>query len=97
VSYEQTADAEKKVGEVVHFYPKAGAVAVLLTDGGLSVGDAIRISGQGVEFEQRIESLQLDGRPVQAVEQGRVVGIKVVERARPGAIVYRIGRSRLPR
>ena len=82
---------EQKLGEVIHFYPKVNAAAILLTDGDLAVGDVIRISGHGMEFEQRVESLELDRQPVQRIAKGCVAAIKVVEKVRPGAIVCKIG------
>ena len=50
---------EKEVGKVTHFYDKI-SVGVIDLSGPLKVGDNIHIQGAHDDFEQEVESMQLD-------------------------------------
>lgn len=79
--------AEMLIGEVMDYFAKVGVVAIRLT-GSLNVGDRIKIKGGEHEFEQNVESIQIDRNPVDRADDGDEVGIKVVERAHKGNKVY---------
>ena len=81
---------KEKVGEVFHYFTKAGVAAINLTDGYLEVGDTILFQGITTNFTQKIESLQIENAVVQRAELGQSVGIKVKERVREKDFVYRI-------
>lgn len=79
---------KQDVGEVVNYYRKVGAAEVRLWRP-LEVGDEIIIQGRTTgALIQRVESLQVDGNPVESVESGRA-GLLVEDRVRPGDLVYR--------
>ena len=81
--------AEKKVGEVFSYYSKIGVAAVKLT-GTLSVGDKIRIKGNVTNFEQTVDSMQIEKESVQKAGSGQSVGIKVKDKVRTGDLVLKI-------
>jgi translation initiation factor IF-2 len=81
---------EAKVGEVVKFFAKPSVAAILVTGDSLKVGDTIHIKGHTTDFAQRIESMQIDNQPVTEAKTGDDVGIKVIERARPGDVAYKV-------
>jgi len=54
------------------------------------VGDKIHIKGHTTDFEQVVESMQIENRPVEEAKAGDDVGIKVKERVRPNDTVYRV-------
>ena len=81
---------EEKIGEVVKFFGKPGVVAIKVTSGELTVGNRIHIKGHTTDFEDLIESMQVDNQPVERAGPGHLVGIKVKERAREGDAVYRL-------
>ncbi|MEM3586869.1 MAG: hypothetical protein QXO71_06040, partial [Candidatus Jordarchaeaceae archaeon] len=56
----------------------------------LSVGDTIRIVGATTDFQQKVESMQIEKVSVQKAKAGDSVGIKVKERVRPNDIVYKL-------
>ncbi|MBI5253725.1 MAG: translation elongation factor-like protein, partial [Euryarchaeota archaeon] len=58
--------------------------------GTLSVGDNIRIKGATTDFEQKVESMQIEHASVQKAESGTSIGIKVKDRVRPNDVVYKI-------
>ncbi len=76
-----------EIGKVTHYYPKIG-VAVVELKAPLKVGDKILIRGSTTNFEQMVESMQIEHQDVQSAEAGKSVGLKVVQRVREGDIVY---------
>ncbi len=80
---------ETPVGKVSHYFAKIGVAAIEI-QGEMNVGDRIRIAGHSTDFEQEVESMQLEHEFIQKAETGQSVGIKVVERVREGDVVYKI-------
>ena len=77
------------VGKVDHYYSYLGVAVISLTQGGLQVGDYIKISGKTTNFEQRVDSMEVDHQSVQWAQTGQIFGLKVKEHAREHDIVYR--------
>jgi selenocysteine-specific translation elongation factor len=67
-------------------------VGVVKLTAGLKVGDTLRLSGHGAEFQQSVTSMQLDHVAVETALAGTEVAIKVEQRVREGTQVYRITR-----
>ncbi len=81
---------EEKIGVIIHFFTNVNVAAIKITAGELKVGDTIHIVGAHTDFKQRIDSMEIDRNPVQMVQVGDDVGIKVKERTREHDIVYKI-------
>lgn len=81
--------AKKPVGKVVHWYDKL-SVAVLNLNGALKVGDAIQIKRGDEEFEETIESMQVDHKSVSSAKKGDEVAIKLSQRAKEGAEIFKV-------
>ncbi|MCD6403715.1 MAG: translation elongation factor-like protein [Nanoarchaeota archaeon] len=79
----------EEVGRVTHFFNKI-SVAVVELNGTLKVGDNIRIKGKNTDFEQTVESMQIEHKPVEEAGPGDSIGLKVKERVREGDIVYKL-------
>ncbi|MBS7635302.1 translation elongation factor-like protein [Candidatus Bathyarchaeota archaeon] len=79
----------KEVGRVTHYFTKIGVAVVNLTDT-LSVGDKILVRGSVTNFEQTVESMQIEHKNVNIAQSGQSVGLKVNQRVREGDKVYRI-------
>ena len=67
---------EKEVGTFTHFYDKI-SVGVIELSGGLKAGDKIHIQGAHDDFEQKVESMQLDHKDVKSAKKGEIIAIKV--------------------
>ena len=67
---------ETQVGKVTHFYDKI-SVGVIELSGGLKVGDKIHIQGAHDDFEQTVESMQLEHKNIQSGKKGQAIAIKV--------------------
>ncbi len=81
---------KEKVGKVFTYFSKAGVAGIKLTDGSLSVGDTISIEGATTNFEQKLESMQIDKETVETAGPDQSIGIKVNDRVRPNDVVYKI-------
>jgi putative protease len=79
----------KLVGRVTHFYPKISVGVIELTDE-LRVGDRIRIKGATTDLEQAVESMEIEHERVEVARAGDSIGLKVVDRVRPGDKVYKL-------
>ncbi len=82
---------EKEIGRVMRYFSKIGVAAIRITDGELKVGDSIRIKGSSTDFEQVVESMQIEHEFVEKAEAGKDVGIKVKEKVRDNDKIYLTG------
>ena len=81
--------SEELIGTISHYFPKLQVGVVKLT-AGLKIGDTLRFSGHGADFQQTVTSMQLDHVPVETTSPGTEMAIKVEQRVREGTAVYRI-------
>ena len=81
--------AEKRVAKVTHYWAKIGVAAIKLYDT-LRVGDTIHISGSTTDFEQKVDSMEVEHEAVEVAKKGHEVGLKVNERVRKGDRVYKV-------
>ncbi len=79
---------KQEVGKITHYFSKI-AVAVIELTAPLSVGDVIYLKGATTDFQQTIESMQIEHKDVQKAEAGQSIGLKVTEKVREGDIVYK--------
>lgn len=77
-----------EVGRITHFFSKISVVVVELT-APLAVGDRILIKGPSTDFEQLVESMQIEHKNIQRAEAGQSIGLKVIQPAREKDIVYK--------
>lgn len=78
---------EKEIGVITHWFDKIN-VAVIKLNGSVKKGDKIKISKGDIEFEETIDSMQIDHKDVNSAKKGDDVAIKLYESAKEGAIVY---------
>jgi len=81
-------EEKKTVGKVTHYYPKI-SVAVVELQAPINVGDKVLIKGSSTNFEQVVESMQIEHKDVQRGEAGQSIGLRVKERVRENDIVYK--------
>lgn len=80
---------EKRIGEITHYYNRIG-VAVLDLEDGLMVGDTIHISGNRTDFSQKVRSMEIEHRKMQAVGAGANVALEVIEPVHKGDEIYKV-------
>ena len=81
---------ETEVGTVMQFFAKPSVAAIEISSGQIAIGDTIRIKGATTDFEQKVESMEIDRQPVPSATTGQAVGIKVKDRVRPHDKVFRV-------
>ena len=79
----------KAVGRVTHYFSKIG-VGVIELAGAIKAGDKVRIKGATTDFEQKIDSMQIDHKEADKAKKGHAVGLKVSDRVRENDKVYKI-------
>ena len=84
-----TTKKDKKVGVITHFFGKM-KVGVVKLSGVLSVGDNIRIIGGETDFDQSVQSIEVDKKKIKKAKKGDLVGLKFSQKVRKGYKVYKI-------
>lgn len=79
----------KLIGKVTHYFGNIG-VAVIELSGGLKAGETIRIIGGDTDFEQEVESMEVDHQKVSSAKKGDGVGLKVSQKVHEGYKVYKV-------
>lgn len=80
---------DKQIGIVSNYFEHVGVVAIKL-DASLKVGDKIKIVGGEVDFEQTVDSIQIQHKSVKSAKKGDEIGVKIKERARKGYKVFKV-------
>ena len=77
-----------EIGNITHFFSKIN-VAVLELTLPLAVGDQILVKGPSTDFEQTVESIQIDRKDLPRAEGGQSVGLKLAQPAKEKDVVYK--------
>ena len=77
-----------EIGHITHFFSKINVAVVELT-APLAVGDRILVKGPTTDFEQAVDSMQIEHANIQKAEAGQSIGLKMVEHAKERDIVYK--------
>jgi hypothetical protein len=77
-----------KIGHITHYFSKIGVAVVELT-APLVVGDRILVKGPSTDFEQVVESMQIEHENIPRAEAGQSIGLKMAEHVKERDIVYK--------
>jgi len=55
----------------------------------LKVGDTIAVKGPTTDFEQAVDSMQIEHESVKEAKAGQSIGLKVAQRVRETDMVYK--------
>lgn len=80
---------EELVGKITHHFSKI-EVGIVELSKELRVGDNIHIKGSTTDFEQKVDSIQIEHENIDKAKKGDVIGLKVKEKVREGDEVYKI-------
>jgi translation elongation factor EF-1alpha len=78
-----------KVGKVTHYYDNLG-VAIVKLEATLKVGDRVKFEGHGADFEQNVDSLQIEHKQVEKASSGKIIGLKTEKKVREGTVVEKV-------
>ncbi len=79
---------EEEIGHVEHYFTHVGVAAIAITNGKIKVGDTIHIKGATTDFQQAVDSMEIDRKKIDEAGVGSSIGIKVKERVREHDMVY---------
>lgn len=80
---------EEKVGKVIHYYTDI-QVAIVKLEKRVELGDKVQFRGHTTDFEQTIDSMEIEHEKVEVGEKGQEIGLKVKKRVREGDHMYKI-------
>lgn len=79
--------SDKPIGEVTHYFDKISVAAIKL-NAPLKVGDTIKVQGYTTNFDEKVDSMQIDHQEVNEAKKGDEIGIKVSDKVRIGDEIY---------
>jgi translation elongation factor EF-Tu-like GTPase len=79
------------IGDVEHYFRRAGVGVIRVDWGELRVGDRVHFRGHSTDFCQEVERMEVEHQEIEVARSGDRVGIKVDERVRIHDQVFRIG------
>jgi translation elongation factor EF-1alpha len=83
-----TQETVEQVGHITHFFSKISVAIVELT-APLTVGDRILVKGPSTDFEQVVDSMQIEHQNIQRAEPGQSIGLKTVQHVKEKDVVYK--------
>lgn len=81
---------EKKIGVITHYFGHVGVGIIKIEAEGLKVGDTLHFKGHSSDFQQTVESMQLEHKDIQEGQVGDQVGVKVNEHVREHDEVFKV-------
>ena len=85
----ETPEEGKLIGKITHYFSKIEVAVIELSDV-LKVGDTIRIVGGATDFNQTVDSMEIEHEKVKEAKVGDSAGLKVAQKVREGYKVYKI-------
>lgn len=79
---------ETKIGTVTHYYNHLHVAGVTITESELHKGDKIHIKGHTSDFEQDVDSMEIDHKAIEIAKPGDQIGLSVIGHAREHDTVY---------
>ena len=83
------AEEGKLIGKISHYFNNIGVAVIELTDT-LKTGETIRVVGGETDFEQTVDSMEVDHKKVEKAKKGDGVGLKVSQKVREGYKVFKV-------
>ena len=77
-----------EVGHITHFFSKI-SVAIVELIAPLAVGDRILVKGPSTDFEQAVDSMQIEHQNIQRAAPGQSIGLKTAQHVKEKDVVYK--------
>lgn len=81
---------EEEIGKIAHYFSKINVGVLELSKGKLQIGDTIHIKGHTTDLYQKVESMQVEHKPVDSAQPGETVGLKVENPVRENDLVLKV-------
>lgn len=82
-----TLKEERSVGVVTHYYGRPRVAIIRFTED-VPRGARVHFLGATTDFEEDIDSMEYDHRPVTVAKGGEEIGVAVMKRVREGDRVF---------
>jgi len=79
---------EKLIGKIVHYFGNINVGIIELSDG-LKAGETIHLKGSTTDFEQVVDSMQVEHQNIEVAKSGDQVGLKVAQKVKEGDQVFK--------
>ncbi len=79
----------EEIGRIAAFFAHPSAAIVALK-APLRVGETIYVKGHTTDFQQVVESMQVDHQPVQEAQPGQDVAVKMKDKCRKHDAIYKL-------
>ena len=80
---------ETPIGKVKHFFDKI-SVAVIELSAPIKVGDKLKFKHGDYEFEQILDSMQIDHDEIKSAKKGQAIGMKTTQPVHENAEVFKV-------
>ena len=80
---------EQEIGKITHYYGNISVGIIELSDI-LKIGETIHIKGYSSDFNQGVDSMQIEHANVTEAKVGDSIGIKVAQKVHPGDKVFKV-------
>jgi putative protease len=77
----------RNIGKIINYFSKIGVIEVRAFDS-FKLNDEIIIEGPNTFIQQKIESIEVNRTPINKVEKGMIVGIKVKDKCKQNDLLY---------
>lgn len=81
---------EKLIGKVTHYFSKISVAVLNLAEDNLRVGEKIHFKGGERDFEQVVNSMQVDHQEITEAKRGDDVGLKTDSPVHEGDQVFKV-------
>ncbi len=81
---------ETEVGAVTHYFDRPHVAIVKVAAEGFAIGDTIHIKGAHTDITEKVSSMEIEHKKLEAANPGDEVGILVTDRCRTGDKVYKV-------
>ena len=81
---------EQKIGVITHYFGHVGVGIIKVEAEGLKLGDTLHFKGHTTDFQQSVDSMQIEHKDVQEANVGDSVGTKVSEHVREHDEVFKV-------
>lgn len=81
---------DQPLGKVIHYYDRLEVAVVTLNRDKLNTGDLIKIKTRDGEFEQVIDSMEINKEKVQTAKPGDDFALKVNQPVREGDQIFKV-------
>lgn len=80
---------EKLIGKIIHYFGKISVGIIELSDE-LKVGETIHFKSSTTDFEQVIDSMQVEHQNIDTAKAGDQVGLKIAQKVKEGDQVFKV-------